>query len=146
MRYLHTMVRITNVDSSLYFYCDLLGFEIMRKTENERGRYTNFFLCSPRDKDKFKNSNAPALELTFNWDSENYPEGRNFGHLAYCVPNIYELCEKLIKANVTINRPPRDGYMAFIRSPDGISIEVLQEGKPLVEAEPWKSMNNSGYW
>lgn len=146
MRYLHTMVRITNVETSLHFYRDLLGLEVMKSVDNEKGRYTNFFLCSPSDKDSYESTQSPALELTYNWDEEEYAGGRNFGHLAYRVENIYALCEKLTAAGVTINRPPRDGKMAFVRSPDGISIELLQEGEPLALAEPWQSMGNVGTW
>ena len=146
MRYLHTMVRISDVDASLHFYCDLLGLELIRTIENEKGRFTIYFLCTPHDRASYEETRSPALELTYNWDPEDYAGGRNFGHLAYRVDDIYGLCEKLMDAGVTINRPPRDGNMAFVRSPDGISIELLQEGEPLAPAEPWQSMGNTGSW
>ena len=146
MRYLHTMVRITDVDASLHFYCDLLGLEIAKTIENEKGRYTIYFLSTPNDRQRYEETRSPALELTYNWDAEDYTGGRNFGHLAYRVDDIYALCEKLMAAGVTINRPPRDGNMAFVRSPDGISVELLQEGDPLDPAEPWQSMGNTGSW
>lgn len=146
MRYLHTMVRITDVDASLHFYCDLLGLELAKRIDREQGRYSLFFLCTPADRDRYEEIRSPALELTYNWDPEDYTGGRNFGHLAYRVDNIYETCERMMAAGVTINRPPRDGNMAFVRSPDGISIELLQEGEPLAPAEPWQSMPNSGSW
>ena len=146
MFYLHTMVRITNVEESLKFYCDILGMELARKVESEKGRYTNYFLYAPGDKDNYNSKKAPALELTYNWDPEVYTGGRNFGHLAYRVDNIYDFCQKLIDNGVEINRPPRDGNMAFIKSPDGISIELLQNGDPLEIKEPWSSMENIGKW
>ena len=146
MFYLHTMVRITNEEESLKFYCDILGMELARKVESEKGRYTNYFLYAPEDKDNYHSKKAPALELTYNWDPENYTGGRNFGHLAYRVDNIYEFCQKLMDYGVEINRPPRDGNMAFIKSPDGISIELLQNGDPLEIKEPWSSMKNIGTW
>ena len=146
MRYLHTMVRISDVRASLHFYCDLLGLELVKTIENEKGRFTNYFLCAPNERDRYEATRSPALELTYNWDPETYDSGRNFGHLAYRVDNIYGLCERLMAAEVTINRPPRDGNMAFVKSPDGISIELLQEGKPLAPAEPWQSMGNTGKW
>ena len=146
MFYLHTMVRITNVEESLKFYCDILGMELAREVESEKGRYTNYFLHAPHDKDNYHSKKAPALELTYNWDSEDYTGGRNFGHLAYRVDNIYDFCQKLIDNGVEINRPPRDGNMAFIKSPDGISIELLQNGDPLEIKEPWSSMKNIGTW
>lgn len=146
MRYLHTMVRISDVDASLNFYCDLLGLELVKTIESEKGRFTNYFLCTHCDKEHYEATRSPALELTYNWDPENYSGGRNFGHLAYRVEDIYSLCKKLMAAGVTINRPPRDGNMAFVRSPDGISIELLQEGEPLAPAEPWQSMCNAGSW
>ncbi len=139
MKYLHTMVRVNDLDESLAFYCDKLGLKELRRFENEKGRFTLVFLAAPGDDDA-------QVELTCNWDSEKYGSGRNFGHLAYSVPDIYALCQRLIDAGVTINRPPRDGRMAFIRSPDGISIELLQEGDALAPAEPWMSMQNSGEW
>ena len=146
MRYLHTMVRVSNLEDSLDFYCNKLGLVVVRRVENEKGRYTLVFLAAPKDMEAAAKSQAPLLELTYNWDPEEYTGGRNFGHLAYRVDDIYELCDRLMKAGVTINRPPRDGYMAFIRSPDGISIELLQEGEPKPPAEPWASMPNTGTW
>ena len=146
MFYLHTMVRITNVEESLKFYCDILGMELAREVESEKGRYTNYFLHAPEDKDNYHSKKAPALELTYNWDPEDYKGGRNFGHLAYRVDNIYDYCQKLMDYGVEINRPPRDGNMAFIKSPDGISIELLQNGDPLEIKEPWSSMKNIGTW
>ena len=146
MFYLHTMVRITNVEESLKFYCDILGMELAREVESEKGRYTNYFLHAPEDKDNYHSKKSPALELTYNWDPEDYTGGRNFGHLAYRVDNIYDFCQKLIDNGVEINRPPRDGNMAFIKSPDGISIELLQNGNPLEIKEPWLSMKNIGNW
>ena len=146
MFYLHTMVRITNEEESLKFYCDILGMELARKVESEKGRYTNYFLYAPEDKDNYHSKKAPALELTYNWDPEDYTGGRNFGHLAYRVDNIYDYCQKLMDHGVEINRPPRDGNMAFIKSPDGISIELLQNGDPLEIKEPWSSMKNIGTW
>lgn len=139
MKYLHTMVRITNIDESLDFYCNKLGLKELRRKEVPQGRFTLIFLAAPGDEDA-------QLELTYNWDPEEYDEGRNFGHLAYKVDNIYETCQELMDKGVTINRPPRDGYMAFIRSPDNISIELLQNGKSLPEQEPWASMENVGHW
>ena len=146
MFYLHTMVRITNEEESLKFYCDILGMKLARKVESEKGRYTNDFLHAPEDKDNYNSKKAPALELTYNWDPEDYTGGRNFGHLAYRVDNIYDFCQKLMDYGVEINRPPRDGNMAFIKSPDGISIELLQNGDPLEIKEPWSSMKNIGTW
>jgi lactoylglutathione lyase len=146
MRYLHTMVRVADVDAALDFYCNKLGLEEVRRTENEQGRFTLIFLAAPQDKASSSASRAPELELTFNWDPETYTGGRNFGHLAYRVGNIYETCQRLMDGGVTINRPPRDGNMAFVRSPDGISIELLQEGDPLPPQEPWASMKNTGSW
>ena len=139
IKYLHTMVRITNIESSLEFYCEKLGLKEIKRKENEKGRFTLIFLAAPGDEEA-------QLELTYNWDSEVYSEGRNFGHLAYQVEDIYETCKGLMEAGILINRPPRDGHMAFIRSPDNISIELLQKGKPLPEIEPWISMKNKGYW
>ena len=146
MFYLHTMVRISNVDESLKFYCDIMGLELARKVESEKGRYTNFFLYAPDDKNGYEDKKSPALELTYNWDPEEYTGGRNFGHLAYRVDNIYNYCQRLIDNGVIINRPPRDGNMAFIKSPDGISIELLQNGDPLEVGEPWSTMKNIGSW
>jgi len=139
MRYLHTMVRVSDIEKSLHFYRDLLGLQEIRRIDNEKGRYTLIFLAAPGDE------NA-QIELTYNWDPEVYGGGRNFGHLAYRVTDIYALCDRLMKGGVTINRPPRDGHMAFVRSPDNISIELLQAGDPLPPAEPWKSMPNTGAW
>ncbi len=146
MRYLHTMVRVTDLEKSLHFYCELLGLTEVRRVSNEKGRFTLVFLCAPQDVELAKERNAPLVELTYNWDPEVYTGGRNFGHLAYRVQNIYELCERLMKGGVTINRPPRDGHMAFVRSPDDISIELLQEGDHLAPVEPWVSMPNTGVW
>ena len=145
IRFLHTMVRVTDIDASLAFYRDLLGLVEVRRIDKEKGRFTLVFLAAPDDIEAYGDA-APSIELTYNWDPENYSGGRNFGHLAYRVGNIYELCGKLMDAGVTINRPPRDGYMAFVRSPDNISIEILQEGEALAPAEPWASMANTGAW
>ncbi|MNE47322.1 Lactoylglutathione lyase [compost metagenome] len=146
MRYLHTMVRVRDLDQSLNFYCNIFGLEEIRRIENEKGRFTLVFLAARDDVTVAREEKAPCLELTFNWDTEEYQGGRNFGHLAYEVDNIYETCQKLHDAGVTINRPPRDGHMAFVRSPDGISIEILQKGASLAPAEPWISMQNTGSW
>ena len=139
MKYLHTMVRVSDLDESLEFYCGKLGLVELRRYDEPRGRYTNVFLSAPGDEDA-------QVELTFNWDPEDYGGGRNFGHLAYQVDDIYEACRRLADGGVTINRPPRDGRMAFVRSPDGISIELLQRGEALPPREPWVSMENSGSW
>ena len=141
MKYLHTMVRIKNTDESLDFYCKKLGLNEIKRKESEEGKFTLIFL-SADDSD----NDTGLLELTYNWDSENYTKGRNFGHLAYRVKNIYETCQKLMEGDVIINRPPRDGHMAFVKSPDGISIEILQEGEHLSPQEPWLSMQNVGSW
>ncbi|ATH77649.1 lactoylglutathione lyase [Halomonas sp. 18071143] len=146
MQFLHTMVRVHDLDASLHFYCDLLGLKEVRRKENEKGRFTLIFLVAPDDEARSERLTAPELELTYNWDPEEYTGGRNFGHLAYRVENIYDLCQKLQDNGVTINRPPRDGYMAFVKSPDGISIELLQKGDALAPQEPWASMENSGSW
>ena len=146
MRYLHTMVRVADLDASLDFYCKKLGLVEVRRVENNMGRFTLVFLSAPADVEKTKGTEAPLVELTYNWDPEDYKGGRNFGHLAYRVDDIYETCDRLLKAGVTINRPPRDGHMAFVRSPDGISIELLQEGRSKPPAEPWLSMPNTGSW
>ena len=146
MQYLHTMIRITDIDASLRFYCDGLGLQEVRRHESETGRFTLFFLAAPRDVENAKVNKAPLVELTYNWDSEEYAGGRNFGHLAYRVDDIYALCDHLESQGITINRPPRDGYMAFVKSPDGISIELLQSGDPLPPAEPWATMSNTGTW
>ena len=139
MKYLHTMVRVTDLDESLDFYCNKLGLREVRRKASEAGRFTLVFLAAPGDEDA-------QVELTWNWDPGEYGEGRNFGHLAYAVDNIYDACQRLMDAGVTINRPPRDGYMAFVRSPDNISIELLQKGQALAPAEPWASMENTGHW
>ena len=139
MKYLHTMVRVTDVDASLDFYCNKLGLVELRRYDSEQGRFTLIFLAAPGDDDA-------QVELTWNWDPEEYDEGRNFGHLAYEVDDIYALCQRLMDNGVTINRPPRDGHMAFVRSPDNISIELLQKGGALPIEEPWASMENSGHW
>lgn len=139
MKYLHTMVRVTDLDASLDFYCKHLGLVELRRADNEKGRFTLVFLAAPGDEDA-------QVELTYNWDPEEYGEGRNFGHLAYRVDDIYALCQKLMDAGVTISRPPRDGHMAFVRSPDNISIELLQKGDSLPPQEPWVSMDNTGRW
>lgn len=146
MEYLHTMVRVSDLDQSLHFYCDLLGLEEVSRRDSERGRFTLVFLCAPGDRESAHANQAPMLELTWNWDPEEYTGGRNFGHLAYRVDNIYELCQFLQDNGVTINRPPRDGRMAFVRSPDGISIELLQKGEALEPQQPWASMENTGTW
>jgi lactoylglutathione lyase len=146
MEYLHTMVRVTDLEASLDFYCKKFGMIEMRRVDNEKGRFTLVFLAAPGDEARARENKAPLVELTYNWDPEIYTGGRNFGHLAYRVDNIYETCQRLMGAGVTINRPPRDGYMAFIRSPDNISIELLQRGEPLAPAEPWASMPNTGVW
>jgi lactoylglutathione lyase len=146
MRYLHTMVRVSDLDASLRFYRDLLGLEETRRMENEAGRYTLIFLAAPADRPRAEAERSPEVELTFNWDPEPYDGGRNFGHLAYKVHDIYAACRRLMDGGVVINRPPRDGRMAFVRSPDGISIELLQEGEALAPAEPWLSMPNTGSW
>ena len=146
MRYLHTMVRVSDLDASLDFYCNKLGLKEMRRIDNEKGRFTLVFLAAPDDAGTAKDSQSPTVELTYNWDPEEYKGGRNFGHLAYRVDDIYAVCQRLMDKGVTINRPPRDGHMAFVRSPDGISIELLQEGASLPPAEPWASMPNTGSW
>ena len=146
MRYLHTMVRVKNLDEALDFYCNKFGLVEVRRTTSEKGRFTLVFLAAPDDVETAKTTQAPLVELTWNWDPETYTGGRNFGHLAYAVDDIYALCARLMKAGVTINRPPRDGYMAFIRSPENISIELLQKGEPKAPAEPWLSMPNTGVW
>jgi len=146
VQYLHTMIRITDIDASLRFYCDGLGLQEVRRYESKAGRFTLLFLAAPRDVENAKVNKAPLVELTYNWDSEKYAGGRNFGHLAYRVDDIYALCEHLGSQGITINRPPRDGYMAFVKSPDGISNELLQSGDPLPPAEPWATMSNTGTW
>lgn len=146
MQYLHTMVRVSDLDQSLHFYCELLGLVEMSRYENDAGRFTLIFLAAPDDVELARERKAPMLELTYNWDPADYDGGRNFGHLAYRVEDIYRLCQRLMDAGITINRPPRDGHMAFVRSPDGISIELLQSGSALPPSEPWASMPNSGSW
>lgn len=147
MKFLHTMVRVRDVDASLDFYINKMGMVETRRKEVEQGRFTLIFLAAPQDESTAVAHQAPELELTYNWDPDpEYNPGRNFGHLAYRVKNIYELCQKLMDAGVTINRPPREGRMAFVKSPDNISIELLQEGEPLPLAEPWVSMENTGSW
>lgn len=139
MQYLHTMVRVRDLDAALTFYCQGLGLEVIRRKDHEKGRFTLVFLAAP-------GNHEAQLELTWNWDDEVYTGGRNFGHLAYAVENIHALCAHLMQMGITINRPPRDGHMAFVRSPDGISIELLQKGEPLTPVEPWLSMPNTGSW
>jgi len=139
-------VRVRDLDASLDFYCNKLGLVEIRRMENEQGRFTLVFLAAPEDKARAESERAPMVELTYNWDPEDYTGGRNFGHLAYVVDDIYALCSKLQNAGITINRPPRDGHMAFVRSPDGISIELLQKGDALPRQEPWASMENTGSW
>jgi lactoylglutathione lyase len=146
MEYLHTMVRVSDLDKSLDFFCNKFGLVEVRRIENEKGRFTLVFLAAPDDVEKAKDTRAPLLELTYNWDEHEYAGGRNFGHLAYRVDDIYQTCQKLMDAGVTINRPPRDGYMAFIKTPDNISIELLQRGEPKAPQEPWASMPNTGTW
>ncbi|MBV9076866.1 MAG: VOC family protein [Methylobacteriaceae bacterium] len=146
MEYLHTMVRVTDLDASLDWYCNKLGLREVRRMDSEAGRYTLVFLAAPGDVEAAKATSAPLVELTYNWDPETYSGGRNFGHLAYRVDDIYETCRKLMETGVTINRPPRDGRMAFVRSPDNISIELLQKGDAKAPAEPWTSMPNTGTW
>ena len=145
MRYLHTMVRVRDLDASLRFYCDGLGLREAYRMENEKGRFTLVFLAAPEDLEAARDRKAPLVELTYNRDDEEYHGGRNIGHLAYRVDDIYETCQRLMDMGVTINRPPRDGHMAFVRSPDGISVELLQDGS-LPPAEPWASMPNTGAW
>lgn len=146
MRYLHTMVRVRDLDESVRFYSTVFGLRETRRIENEAGRFTLVFLAAPDDLPEAAETKAPLLELTYNWDTEDYTGGRNFGHLAYEVDHIYDFCQMLTDKGVTINRPPRDGYMAFIKSPDGISIELLQKGDRLPPQEPWVSMKNTGSW
>lgn len=145
MKYLHTMVRVSDLDQSVRFY-ELLGLKEVRRVDSEAGRYTLVFLAAPDDAERSVAERAPEVELTWNWDPEDYSGGRNFGHLAYAVDDIYESCQRLMDGGVTINRPPRDGRMAFVRSPDGISVELLQKGAALAPAEPWASMPNKGAW
>jgi len=146
VKYLHTMVRVKDLEASLDFYCDKLGLVEVTRSENPGGRFTLVFLCAPDDVEEARAKRAPMVELTYNWDAEDYGGARNFGHLAYAVDDIYAVCRRLKEGGVTINRPPRDGRMAFVRSPDQISIELLQKGKALAPAEPWTSMPNVGAW
>ncbi len=146
MHYLHTMVRVSDLDQSLDFYCNKLGLVEISRYDNDAGRYTLVFLAAPGDETVARAQKHPAIELTWNWDEKDYDGGRNFGHLAFAVDDIHATCQKLMDAGVTINRPPRDGHMAFIRSPDNISIELLQKGKALAPQEPWVSMGNTGSW
>ena len=146
MRYLHTMIRVADLDATLEFFCDKLGLVEVRRNDYEKGRFSLVFLAAPGDEDQARADQAPLLELTYNWDPEPYTGGRNFGHLAYQVDDIYATCQRLMDRGVTINRPPRDGRMAFVRSPDNISIELLQKGEAQAPAEPWSSMENSGEW
>lgn len=146
MQYLHTMVRVSDVDASLDFFCNKLGLQEVRRYESEKGRFTLIYLAAPEDMARARGDEAPLLELTYNWDPEAYTGGRNFGHLAYRVDDIYAACQRLMDGGVTISRPPRDGHMAFIRSPDGISVELLQKGEALPPREPWASMPNTGVW
>ena len=146
MKYLHTMIRVADPEAALDFFCGKLGMREVRRMDSEQGRFTLIFLAAPADEARAAEESAPLLELTHNWDPEEYSGGRNFGHLAYSVENIHKTCQRLMDAGVVINRPPRDGRMAFVRSPDGISIELLQRGEALTPAEPWISMPNTGEW
>ncbi|MFZ9022284.1 MAG: VOC family protein [Litorivicinaceae bacterium] len=146
MKYLHTMIRISDIDASLRFFCDGLGLSEVRRYDSESGRFTLIFLAATDDLDTARTQKAPLIELTYNWDPEDYTGGRNFGHLAYRVDDIYALCTRLQDLGITIHRPPRDGHMAFVKSPDGISIELLQSGDALPPSEPWLSMPNTGSW
>lgn len=146
MRYLHTMIRAADLDKTLTFFVDHLGLEEVRRYDSNQGRFTLVFLAAPGDADEAQSKQSPLVEITYNWDKERYEGGRNFGHLAYRVDDIYATCQRLMDGGVPINRPPRDGRMAFVKSPDGISIELLQEGEALAAREPWASMKNSGTW
>ena len=146
MEYLHTMVRVADLEESLKFYVEKLGLQEVSRQDHDKGRFTLVFLAAPGDAESARENKAPLVELTYNWDPETYSGGRNFGHLAYRVDNIYATCQRLMDEGVTINRPPRDGHMAFVRSPDGISIELLQKGDSLEPQEPWASMENTGEW
>ncbi|WP_292035352.1 MULTISPECIES: VOC family protein [unclassified Brevundimonas] len=146
MRYLHTMVRVKDLEASLHFYRDLLGLVQTRRMDSEKGRFSLIYLAAPQDVGRAEAEKSPEVELTYNWDPEDYQGGRNFGHLAFAVDDIYAACQRLMDGGVTISRPPRDGHMAFVRSPDGISIELLQAGERLAPAEPWASMPNVGAW
>jgi lactoylglutathione lyase len=146
VRYLHSAIRISDIDESLNFFCNLLGLVEVGRRDSEKGRYTNLKLAAPEDAERAKETNSLHIELTYNWDSEKYEGGRNFGHLAFAVDDIYDLCQRLMDAGITINRPPRDGHMAFVRTPDGISLELLQKDGSLPVEEPWASMPNTGSW
>jgi lactoylglutathione lyase len=146
MRYLHSALRVSELDATLHFFCDLLGFTLLRRSDHEKGRYTGCKLAAPGDMPGAESNNAPLLELVYNWDEKDYDNGRNFGHLAFDVDDIYATCQKLMEGGVTINRPPRDGFMAFIKTPDGISLELLQKSGALAPKEPWASMPNTGSW
>ena len=146
MKFLHTMIRVTNIDESIDFFCNKLGLVEIRRKDVPEGKFTLIFIAAPEDEKNAKETRSPEIELTYNWEPEKYDSGRNFGHLALSVKNIYDTCQKLIDTGVTINRPPREGRMAFVKSPDGISIEILQEGESLPLQEPWRSMENSGSW
>ena len=146
MKYLHTMIRITNIEESLDFFCNKLGLVEVRRKDVPEGKFTLIFLAAPEDEASATETRSPEIELTYNWDSENYTSGRNFGHLAFSVKNIYKTCQKLMDSGVIINRPPREGRMAFVKSPDNVSIELLQQGDNLEIAEPWASMKNIGSW
>lgn len=146
MKFLHTMVRVSDLEASLQFYCQQLGLIEVKRVEVETGRFTLVYLAAPKDTQRAREEQAPLIELTWNWDPEEYSGGRNFGHLAFQVDDIYALCQKLLDAGISINRPPRDGHMAFVRSPDGISIELLQRGEALPAREPWQTMPNTGSW
>lgn len=146
MKYLHTMIRISDIDQSVDFFCNKLGLQEVERHSNDKGRYTLVFLAAPADVERARRDDAPMVELTYNWDPEKYQGGRNFGHLAFEVDDIYAVCQRLADGGVTINRPPRDGRMAFVRSPDGISVELLQKGQFLAPKEPWASMANTGAW
>ena len=146
MKFLHTMIRVKNLEASLHFYCELLGLREVRRYDNEKGRFSLIFLAAPEDFETAQTTQAPTIELTYNWDPEDYTGGRNFGHLAYLVDDIYTTCQTLKDGGVCISRPPRDGHMAFVRSPDNISIELLQRGEALPAQEPWLSMPNTGEW
>lgn len=146
MKYLHTMIRVKDLDASMHFFCDLLGLKEVKRYDSEKGRFSLIYLAAPDDLDTAMRTQTPTIELTYNWDTEDYQGGRNFGHLAFAVDDIYASCQTLMDAGVTINRPPRDGHMAFVRSPDLISIELLQRGDSLAPQEPWLSMPNTGEW
>ncbi|MEA2782319.1 MAG: lactoylglutathione lyase [Rhodospirillaceae bacterium] len=146
MKYLHTMIRISDIDQSVDFFCNKLGLQEVERHSNDKGRYTLVFLAAPADVERARRDDAPMVELTYNWDPEKYQGGRNFGHLAFEVDDIYAVCQRLADGGVTINRPPRDGRMAFVRSPDGISVELLQKGQSLAPKEPWANMANTGAW